>query len=158
MPLIKSINEYLKPQTRELKMVDGPIPQDIVMFLINAIYFKDWTNNLIRNTPAEFQAETAALQWWWWAKWRSRSWAEDGFKRSDFIWKRKGGHVFCGGRVNVWFIRSLDQDHWKMIRDSISERDQVCCNYRFQLEYSIAEWQFDRLRNGEATVKRLTFR
>ncbi|NLC38212.1 MAG: serpin family protein [Clostridia bacterium] len=143
------INQWISKATNKRieKMVDGPIPQDIVMFLINAIYFKgDWTKQFDpENTfPAEFQAGDGSVQQ---VMMMSRNGEVeygqgDGFQAVRLPYGSGKAAMYCilpeeGVNIND-FIRSLDQDHWKMIRDSISERDQVLLQLpRFQLEYGI---------------------
>lgn len=165
------INQWISDATKKKieKMVDSPIPSDVVMYLINAIYFKgDWTEQFDKQN-------TYAAQFH----------AGDGSTREVMLMSRNGkieygqGDGFKAvrlpygsGKLAMYvilpaedasindFIAGLDKDRWKVIKDSIAERKEVQLRLpRFQLEYGIKNLNdsLTALGMGEAFTDRADF-
>lgn len=143
------INQWISEATNKKieKMVDSPIPSDVIMYLINAIYFKgDWAEQFDRKNTFNTQFHTG-----------------DGSSHEVMMMSRKGkveygkGDDFKAvrlpygsGKAAMYcilpeekisindFIASLDTERWKAIKDSVSEQDEVLLRLpRFKLEYGI---------------------
>lgn len=143
------INNWISDSTKKKieKMVDSPIPANIVMYLINAIYFKgDWAKQFDKKHTFDAQFH-----------------AGDGSTRQVMMMSRNGkveygqGDGFKAvrlpygsGKISMYcilpeetvsineFIASLDAEKWNIIKNSISEREQVQLQLpRFKLEYGI---------------------
>ncbi|UWG96571.1 serpin family protein [Dehalobacter sp. DCM] len=145
------INQWISQSTNKKieKMVDSPIAPDVIMYLINAIYFKgDWT--------AEFDAEKT---------FQTQFRARNGGK-SDVMMMSRTGKIAYGqgdgfqavrlpygnGKAAMYcilpeetepineFIGGLDAERWNVIRTSISEREDVLLQLpRFKVEYGIKD-------------------
>ncbi|HHX49904.1 MAG TPA: serpin family protein [Clostridia bacterium] len=145
------INQWISKATNKKieKMIDSPIAPDIVMYLINAIYFKgDWTSQFDQKNTfrTEFQAGDGSTRE---VMMMSRNGEVeygqgDGFKAVRLPYGSGKMAMYCilpeeGEPINN-FIMGLDVERWKIIRDSISERDQVLLRLpRFKLEYGIKQ-------------------
>lgn len=143
------INQWISDATKKKieKMIDSPISPDIVMYLINAIYFKgDWTKQFDTKYTFDtsFRAGDGSTSE---VKMMSRNGkAEygqgDGFKAVRLPYGSGKAAMYCilpeeAVSIND-FIAGLDKDRWKVIKESISERDEVQLQLpRFKLEYGI---------------------
>ena len=143
------INQWISNATKKKieKMIDPPIPPNIIMYLINAIYFKgDWAEQFdTKNTfDASFLAGDGSTSE---VKMMSRNGKVefgqgDGFKAVRLPYGSGKAAMYCilpdeAVSIND-FIESLDKELWKDIKDSISERDEVRLQLpRFKLEYGI---------------------
>ncbi|MHB1127269.1 MAG: serpin family protein [Bacillota bacterium] len=143
------INQWISVATKKKieKMIDPPIPADIVMYLINAIYFKgDWTEQFDKKNTfaAQFHAGDGSTHE---VMMMSRYGKVEYGQVEDFKAVRL---PYGSGKISMYsilpneavsindFIADLDSDRWKIIRGSISERDQVQLRLpRFKLEYGI---------------------
>ncbi|WP_366924516.1 serpin family protein [Metallumcola ferriviriculae] len=154
------INQWISDATNEKieKMIDPPISANVVMYLINAIYFKgDWAEQFDKDN-------TYAAQFH----------AGDGSTR-EVMMMSKNGKVEYGqgdnfkavrlpyGSGNVAFysilpdenvpisdfIAELNLNRWEAIRDSISEKEEVQLRLpRFKLEYGIKKLKDSLVRLG----------
>lgn len=143
------INQWISDATKKKieKMVDSPIPSDIVMYLINAIYFKgDWAEQFDRKNTfgTQFHAgdgntpEVMMMS----RKGKVEYGQGDNFKAVRLPYGSGKTAMYCilpeeAVSIND-LIAGLDADRWKVIRDSISERDEVLLRLpRFKMEYGI---------------------
>jgi serine protease inhibitor len=165
------INQWISNATKKKidKMIEPPIPSNIIMYLINAIYFKgDWTNKFDKKNTFD-----------------SQFYAGDGTTNQVMMMRRKGkieygqGDNFKtvrlpygNGKVAMYcilpdkdvpintFINSFDLDRWNIIKESISETDDVELQLpRFKLEYGIKNLNDSliELGMGEAFTDRADF-
>lgn len=143
------INQWISDATKKKieKMVDSPISPDVVMYLINAIYFKgDWTKQFEeKNTfSTEFHTgDGSTSEIMMMSRNGKVEYGQgDGFKAVRLPYGSGKAAMYCilpeeAASIND-FIAGLDGDRWKVIRDSISERDEVQLQLpRFKLEYGI---------------------
>ncbi|AET67799.1 serine protease inhibitor [Desulfosporosinus orientis DSM 765] len=143
------INQWISEATNKKidKMISSPIPSDVIMYLINAIYFKgDWAKQFDPHNTFKTQFE-----------------AGNGNTDQVMMMKRTGtveygqGNGFQAvrlpygsGKMAMYcilpekdvsindFIATLDPDRWQAIQDSIAKRDEVHLQLpRFKLEYGI---------------------
>ncbi len=143
------INKWISDATKKKieKMIDSPISPNIVMYLINAIYFKgDWTKQFdAKNTfDTPFYAGDGSTPE---VKMMSRNGKleygqGDGFKAVRLPYGSGKAAMYCilpAEAVSINdFVADLDEVRWKAIKDSISERDEVQLRLpRFKLEYGI---------------------
>lgn len=143
------INKWISNATKKKieKMIDPPISPDIIMFLINAIYFKgDWKDKFdTKNTiDASFHAGNGNIDE---VKMMSRFGTVeygqgDGFKAVRLPYGTGKAAMYCilpGEQVSVGdFIAGMDNEKWTVIKDSISEKKDVRLQLpRFKLEYGI---------------------
>ncbi|MGI6685244.1 MAG: serpin family protein [Bacillota bacterium] len=158
------INQWISDATKKkiVKMIDPPIPPDIVMYLINAIYFKgDWTNQFDKKQtyPAQFQAGNGSTrEVMMMSKNGKVEYGQgDDFKAVRLPYGSGKAAMYCilpqeGVSIND-FIDRLDEESWNEIRQSISEKDDVQLRLpRFKMEYGIKNLN-DSLTNlgmGEA--------
>lgn len=143
------INQWISNATKKKikKMVQTPIPSDIVMYLINAIYFKgDWTEQFdVKNTfSTQFHAGDGSIGEVMMMRRNGKvEYGQgDGFKAVRLPYGSGKTAMYCilpEEDVPIDdFISSLDTDRWKVIKDSISEKDEVLLQLpRFKLEYGI---------------------
>ena len=143
------INQWISDATKKKieKMIDSPISPDIVMYLINAIYFRgDWatqfdTKNTFGSTFHAGNGSTSEVMM------MSRFGKVEYGQGEDFKAVRL---PYGSGKAAMYCIlpeeaasisdsvASFDTDKWKAVRDSISERDDVQLQLpRFKLEYGI---------------------
>jgi serine protease inhibitor len=143
------INRWISEATNKKieKMIDSPIAPDIIMYLINAIYFKgDWAQQFdAQNTfESKFQLENGNTDK---VMMMSRKGKVEYGQGEDYQVVRlpygKGkAAMYCvlpsKGMSLSDFIASLDADRWQAIKESIVERDEVLLQLpRFKLEYGI---------------------
>lgn len=165
------INQWISNATKKKihKMIEPPIPSNIIMYLINAIYFKgDWEKKFDKKNTFD-----------------SQFYAGDGTTNQVMMMRRNGkveyGHgddfkavrlPYGNGKVAMYcilpdkdvpintFINSLDLDRWSIIKESISETDDVELQLpRFKLEYGIKNLNDSliELGMGEAFTDRADF-
>ena len=143
------INKWISNATEKKidKMIDSPISPDIVMYLINAIYFKgDWTKQFdTKNTfDTQFHKEDGSNAE---VKMMSRNGKleyghGDGYKAVRLPYGSGKAAMYCilpeeGNSVHE-LINSLNLEKWTAIRESISEKEDVHLQLpRFKLEYGI---------------------
>lgn len=165
------INQWISEATNKKidKMVDSPIPSDIIMYLINAIYFKgDWTEQFDRKNTfeAQFQAGNGKTNE---VMMMSRTGKVeygqgDNFQAVRLPYGSGKAAMYCilpgeAGTIND-FIATLDASKWKTIKDSLSERDEVLLKLpRFKLEYGIKNLNgsLKALGMGEALTDQADF-
>lgn len=143
------INQWISDATKKKieKMLDPPISSDIVMYLINAIYFKgDWTNKFDKKYTfdSKFSAGNGSQpQVSMMSKNGKTEFGQgDGYKAVRLPYGNGKTAMYCilpeeNVPINQ-FIAELDEKKWKDIRSSISEKDEVVLQLpRFKLEYGI---------------------
>lgn len=158
------INQWIKDSTKGKieRMIDDQISSNVIMYLINAIYFKgEWTEQFKKQNTfeAKFQVEDGEVQ--------------------DIMMMNKNGEIEYGegddfevvrlaygnGKTSMYmmlpkedvsintFINNMDSDKWDEIRSSISKKKDVILQIpRFKMEYGIKQLN-DSLTNlgmGEA--------
>jgi len=145
----EKINKWIEEATNKKidKMVDSPIDSDVIMYLINAIYFKgDWAEQF----ESENTFETSFL-------------SEDGRSQKVMMMSRTGEVEYGqgdkyqavrlpygSGKIAMYcvlpekgvmvsdFIAGLNTEKWQEIKDSIAEQGEVILQLpRFKLEYGI---------------------
>ncbi len=143
------INQWISDTTKHKieKMVDSPIPSDVIMYLINAIYFKgDWTEQFEKKNTfsAQFHiGDGSTSEVMMMSRNGKVEYGQgDGFKAVRLPYGSGNAAMYCilpEETVSINdFIESLDADRWKAIRGSISERDDVQLQLpHFKLEYGI---------------------
>ena len=143
------INKWISDATNKKieKMIEPPISPNVVMYLINAIYFKgDWTHQFDKNNTFEspFHAGSGITQQ---AMMMSMNGTVefgqgDGFKAVRLPYGNEKMAMYCilpdeNTNIND-FIADLDKEHWITIKDSISQQEGVQLRLlRFKLEYGI---------------------
>lgn len=145
----ETINRWIAKATEGKidKMLEGEIPQNVIMYLINAIYFKgQWTEQFDRkNTfPAEFRAGTGAKQpVQMMSKFGQAEYGEGAdyqVVRLPYGKEKTAMYVVLpreGLEINT-FIDNLTREKWEEIKQSVStQRDVVVQLPRFKMEYGI---------------------
>ncbi|ADY55765.1 proteinase inhibitor I4 serpin [Syntrophobotulus glycolicus DSM 8271] len=143
------INQWIAEATDQkiTKMVDSPIESDVVMYLINAIYFKgDWAEQFEpeKTVQTKFAAGDGKTDE---VRMMSRTGKVEYGEGENFQAVRLpygGGKaaMYCilpkeGLAIND-FVLSLDAGRWQAIKDSLAERDELLVQLpRFKLEYGI---------------------
>lgn len=148
---VEQINKWIANATKNkiTKMLEPPIPPEVVMYLINAIYFKgDWTEQFDKKQSyeAQFHAGDGSINI---VTMMSRNGKVEYGQGDDYKAVRL---PYGSGRTAMYcilppedmaindFIATLDMEKWQLIRESISERDNVELRLpRFELEYGIKE-------------------
>jgi len=145
------INKWISNTTKGKidKMLEPPIPSDVIMYLINAIYFKgQWRE--------KFNPKMTHI---------SKFHTEDG-RSEDVEMMYRDGEVEFGtvegdkivrlpygkGKIAMYcvlpaegvkiddFIKSLNAEKWNVIRNSVLETDEVILKMpKFKMEYGIKE-------------------
>ncbi|MDD2497899.1 MAG: serpin family protein [Desulfitobacteriaceae bacterium] len=143
------INQWIFDATNKKieKMIDSPIPPDVVMYLINAIYFKgDWTDQFDKKQTyqAQFHAgDGSTHDVMMMSKNGKVEYGEgDGFKAVRLSYGSGKAAMYCvlpkEDESIHDFISGLDEAQWNKIRASISEKDDVQLRLpRFKMEYGI---------------------
>jgi serine protease inhibitor len=158
------INSWISDATKGkiTKMIAPPIPEDAIMYLINAIYFKgDWKKQFEKKATFSTAFHT-----------------EDG-KSDNIMMMSRNGKVEYGevegtkavrlpygkGKIAMYcilpdkgtsidgFIQGMSFDKWTSIKESISKKEEVILQIpRFSLEYGIKELNesLSKLGMGEA--------
>ena len=148
---VEQINKWIANATKNkiTKMLEPPIPPEVVMYLINAIYFKgDWTEQFDKKQSyeAQFHAGDGSINI---VTMMSRNGKVEYGQGDDYKAVRL---PYGSGRTAMYcilppedmaindFIATLDMEKWQLIRESMSERDNVELRLpRFELEYGIKE-------------------
>ncbi|MCB8814585.1 serpin family protein [Desulfosporosinus sp. SRJS8] len=165
------INQWVAEATHKKidKIISSPIPSDVIMYLINAIYFKgDWTEQFDSKDTVKTQFRTGngstneVMM-------MSRTGKVEYGKGDDFQGVRL---PYGSGKAAMYcilpekdqtindFIATMDAGRWKRIMDSISERDEVNLQLpRFKLEYGIKNLNdsLTALGMGEAFTDKADF-
>jgi len=165
------INQWISDATNKMieKMLEPPISPNVVMYLINAIYFKgDWTHQFDKNNTLEspFHAGSGITQQ---AMMMSKNGTVefgqgDGFKAVRLPYGNEKMAMYCilpdeNTNIND-FITDLDIERWIAIKESISEQEDVQLRLpRFKLEYGIKNLNdsLKALGMGEAFSKTADF-
>ncbi|MFZ5989486.1 MAG: serpin family protein [Bacillota bacterium] len=165
------INNWVSDSTKGKiqKIINPPIPEDVMMYLLNAIYFKgEWKEQFDKS-------QTFA------SKFRSGS----GKKQEVMMMRRKGdmeygkGEDFKAvrlpygdGKISMYcilpdegisvdsFIKEMDSDKWKGIKQSISKTEDVMLQLpRFKIEYGAKDLNksLSELGMGEAFSESANF-
>jgi serpin B len=165
------INQWISEATNKKidKMIDSPIAPDVIMYLINAIYFKgDWAQQFDRKNTFE-----------------SKFHAGNGSTDNVMMMNRKGKVQYGqgdnyqavrlpygNGKVAMYcvlpdedmvideFITTLDADRWQAIKENLAERNEVVLQLpRFKLEYGIKNLNqsLTTLGMGEAFTENADF-
>ena len=144
-----TINKWISDATKKKieKMLEPPIPSDIVMYLINAIYFKgDWKDKFNeRNTyDTLFNAGNGlASQAMMMSKNGRIEYGQgDGYKAVRLPYGSGNIAMYCTlPEKNVpgnKFIEALDDKKWKDIKTNILKKKEVNLNLpRFKVDYGI---------------------
>ena len=143
------INGWISEATKGKvpKMIDPPISPQVVMYLINAIYFKgQWAEQFDpkQTTEEKFTAGTGEQQDVSMMNRKGSVEYADGsnYKAVRLPYGSGKTSMYCilpdeGTGINN-FINSLDRDQWKQIRDTVAETDDVILKLpRFKIEYGI---------------------
>ncbi|KUO49831.1 MAG: proteinase IV [Desulfitibacter sp. BRH_c19] len=158
------INRWIKDSTNGKieKMIDDQISSNVIMYLINAIYFKgEWTEQFEKENTfeTEFQAGDGETQE---VKMMSKKGeieygAGDDFEAVKLSYGNEKTSMYLilpkgDASINT-FINNMDSVKWEKIRSSISKREDVILQIpRFKIEYGIKKLN-DSLTNlgmGEA--------
>ena len=129
------------------KMIDPPIPPDLVMYLINAVYFKgEWTNAFDeeRTYETDFTEESGDVKT---VKMMSSKGKIDFGETGDFKIVRL---PYGNGKLSMYLvmpkggkdvndlIEAMDEEFWEEMKDSIFETDDLILGVpRFEMEYGI---------------------
>jgi len=143
------INAWIEDATKGKidKMIDPPLPPDLVMYLINAVYFKGrWTDAFDeeRNYETKFYEESGAEKT---VEMMSKKTTTD-FGKTEYakvIRLPYGSEKLSmymalpeGGQKIDEFIESLDSDRWEEMKNSISQTDDLFVGIpKFKMEYGI---------------------
>ena len=165
------INQWVSEATNKKinKIISSPIPSDILMYLINAIYFKgDWAEQFDSKdtVKTQFRAGNGSTNE---VMMMSRTGKVEYGKGDDFQAVRL---PYGSGKAAMYcilpekdqtindFIAALDAGRWKEIKDSIAERAEVNLQLpRFKLEYGIKNLNdsLTALGMGEAFTDKADF-
>lgn len=145
----EKINNWIDDATngKISKMINSPIPPQVIMYLINAIYFKgEWAEEFDeKNTfNGEFYAGDGSSQNV--KMMNKKDEVEYGqgtdFKAVRLPYGNGKTAMYCvlpqdGTNIND-FIENMDLQKWNEIKDSIQKRDDVILQIpRFKLEYGV---------------------
>lgn len=145
----EKINGWISKATKEKikKMINPPIPANVVMYLINAIYFKgQWTEPFDekltfdekfktengKEKPIKMMNRTGKVEYG----------QGEGYKAVRLSYGNGRMAMYCllpevGTKIND-FITRLDAEKWEQIKSSISEKEDVVLQIpRFKLEYGV---------------------
>lgn len=168
---VNEINNWISNSTKGKiqKVIDSPIPDDTIMYLINAIYFKgQWTEQFDKKKTFSSKFQT-----------------DDGSKQEVMMMNRKGdieygqGEDFKvvrlpygSGKTSMYcilpgedtsindFIEGMDINKWKTIKESVSKTEDVILQLpRFKTEYGIKNLKdsLTALGMGEAFSEQADF-
>ena len=145
----EKINNWIDDATngKISKMIDSPIPPQVIMYLINAIYFKgEWVEEFDeKNTfDGEFYAGDGSSQNAMMMNKKDEVEYGQGtdFKAVRLPYGNGKTAMYCvlpqnGTNIND-FIENMDLQKWNEIKDSIQEHDDVILQIpRFKLEYGV---------------------
>jgi serpin B len=146
-----TINNWIKTSTKDKieKMLDPPIPADVVMYLINAVYFKgDWTTQFNKEHTVNtfFNGLNKNIQS---VDMMSRKGPIDYGVGEDYQVVRL---PYGDGKVSMYvilpelqqdiysFLKSMDRNKYMEIKSSIELTEEVTLNLpKFKMEYGIKE-------------------
>ena len=143
------INGWIEDATKGKidKMIDPPIPPDLVMYLINAVYFKgEWTNAFDeeRTYETQFYEESGKQKT---VEMMSNKTTVDFGETKDFKIARlpygneKLSMYFVlpeGGQTIDELIENLDADCWEKMKESIWETENIILGIpKFKMDYGI---------------------
>lgn len=146
---VEEINNWIKNATngKISKMLNPPIPPQVVMYLINAIYFKgDWAEEFDeKNTfSREFYAGDGSAQL---VMMMSKNGEVEYGEGEDYKAVRL---PYGNGKTAMYcilpkrdisinkFIETIDSQKWNEIKDSIVENNEIVLQIpRFKLEYGV---------------------
>ncbi len=144
-----TINKWIDDSTKGKikKMIDPPIPSDIIMYLINAIYFKgQWSDKFEKDQTSDSkfhegngkESDVKMMN-----RYGTVDFAQnDDYKAVRLPYGKGRMAMYCilpqeGKDIND-FIKSMDKEKWASIKNAISERKDVHLQIpRFNLEYGI---------------------
>lgn len=165
------INHWIAEATNKKidKMIDSPIAPDIIMYLLNAIYFKgDWAQQFERKNTFEsiFQTDNGSADkiMMMSRKGKVQYGQGNNFQAVRLPYGSGKAAMYCilpakDMALNE-FIATLDSERWQAIKKSIAERDEVVLQLpRFKLEYGIKNLNqsLTSLGMGEAFTKEADF-
>ncbi|MBK5251730.1 MAG: serpin family protein [Peptostreptococcaceae bacterium] len=143
------INRWIEDATKGkiTKMIEPPISPDVVMYLINAVYFKgEWTNAFDekRTYETKFTEESGTQKT---VEMMSNKTTVDFGETKDFKIARlpygneKLSMYFVlpeGGQTVDDLIESLDADRWEKMKESIWETENIILGIpKFKMDYGI---------------------
>jgi len=143
------INGWIEDATKGKidKMIDPPIPPDLVMYLINAVYFKgEWTSAFDeeRTYETQFYEESGKQKT---VEMMSNKTTVDFGETKDFKIARlpygneKLSMYFVlpeGGQTIDELIENLDADCWEKMKESIWETENIILGIpKFKMDYGI---------------------
>lgn len=146
---VSTINKWISDATKKKidKMLDSPISPGVVMYLINAIYFKgDWAVKFdAKNTEsATFYAGDGSLDSIMMMKRSGKAEYGQGedYKAVRLPYGKSKMSMYCilpsENMLIDNFVSGLNNEKWKAIKDSISEREEVQLLLpRFKIDYGI---------------------
>lgn len=145
------INQWIDGATKGKidKMIDPPIPADVIMYLINAIYFKgqwtipfdkEYTFTGVFNREDGQEKEIQMMT--------RKGKAEYGEVRGTKIVRLPYGNeetaIYCilpekGAKIND-YVNKFDLDEWLELKDGLLEKDDVRLQIpKFKIEYGMVE-------------------
>lgn len=143
------INKWIANSTKNKieKMIDAPISSDIIMYLINAIYFKgEWTHQFDKKLTFGTKFNTGdgdAKDVMMMSRKGEVEYGDKGdFKVVRLPYGKGKTSMYCvlpneGVSIND-FIKGLNEEKWKEIKESVSKTEDVLLNIpRFKMEYGI---------------------
>ncbi len=159
-----TINKWISRSTKGKidKMITPPISPDVVMYLINAIYFKGgWAERFDKDSTfnSQFHSGDGSISdvMMMSRKGKVEYGQGDGYKAVRLPYGNGKIAMYCvlpDENVSINdFIEDLDPGEWNIIKESISEREDVLLQLpRFKLEYGIKELKesLTELGMGEA--------
>ena len=148
---VDTINNWISGATNKKidKMLEPPIPADVLMYLINAIYFKgEWGSRFdpkqtfdTQFTNAGGEKKTVKMM----SKMEETEYLDTGeYKAVKLPYGNGKTAMYCvlpneGTDINE-FIGGMDVQEWNRIRQEVSKADDVVLQIpRFKIEYGIKE-------------------
>lgn len=161
---VNTINKWISDATKGKidKMLEPPIDPGVIMYLINAIYFKgEWstqfdTKNTYDHNFNTFKGNVQSVKMMN-RKGKVEYMKDDDYKAVRLPYGNGNTSMYCilpdeGVNINT-FIENMSIEKWKAIRENITEVDDVVLKIpRFKLEYGIKELNdsLESLGMGEA--------
>ena len=152
------INNWISEATKGKieKMIDPPIHPEVLMYLINAIYFKgDWqqTFDSEKTIESDFTTETGDIKRIPMMNAETDLFYTEGedYKAVKVPYKNEKTAMYMilpDDDING-FIASLDIDKWQKIRNNMSlENDVILSMPKFKIEYGIKKLKNNLVRMG----------
>ena len=143
----RTINSWIEEKTKGKidKMIDR-IPPDVVMYLINAIYFKgDWTYPFDENLTGEdnFYLEDGTTKEvpMMWQKKEFSYYAEDSLSAIKLPYGKEKMSMYIilpGKGISIdTVVESLNVDKWNSIKESFATREVSLTMPKYKMEYGI---------------------